>query len=207
MTYDITKSRFAFGGTPTKSEMNGLIRWVGPQGALTISPLGDVNASANGGSGTDWSPDPTALTAHVRAYLVSLGIADCQIAKEQVNGGSGGRTILLARAVDGISVVDSTAGARMNTDDKSTYEIVRWPTVPSATIAGAQTFRDQLSDPTALATYRMKLPSNAQGEGTVVIHHTVRFTNPMRFDVTWDVNTGFAVESFDTNGAKLSGVW
>lgn len=207
MTYDLAKSKFAFGGTPTKTEMNGLVRWVGPQGTLVISPLGDVNASTNGASGADWSADPTALTAHVRAYLVSLGIAECQIGKEQVNAGSGGRTILLQRTVVGVDVVSSTAGARMNTDDKSTYEIIRWPAIPSATIAAAKSFRDQLADPTALATYRTKLPANAQGEGQVAIHHTIRFTNPMRFDVTWDVNTGSAVESFDANGAKISGVW
>lgn len=186
VTYDLTKSRFAFGGAPMKSEMNGVIRWVGPQGALAISPLGDVNASRNAGAPQtpEWSADSTALSEYVRAYLVSLGVAECQIGNVQVNGGSGGRTIILARVVDGIGVVSSMAAARMNTDDKSTYEIVRWPALPSATIASARTFRSQLADPTALATYRTKLPADAQGEGAIVIHHTVRFTKPMRFDLT-----------------------
>lgn len=209
VTYDLTKSRFAFGGPPTKSEMNGLVRWVGPQGTLAISPLGDVHASMNAGaSSTDWSLDPVALTAHVRAYLVSLGVANCQIARDQVLGGSNGMTISLARAVDAIAVVSSTAAARMNTDDQSTYELVRWPAVPSATIAAAKTFRDQLADPTALAAYRAKLPPDAQGDGLVVIHHTVVFTKPMRFDVTWDVSGAPATRSFDVNGAPVSGsVW
>ena len=210
VTYDITKSRFAFGGPPTKSEMNGFARWVGPRGALAIFPSGQVDATQNAGEfqKPDWSNDAAALSAHVRTYFVSLGVADCQIGRVQVLGGNQGMTIALARFLDEIPVVNSKANARMNVDDQSTSETLHWPALPSATISAAKSFRDQLADPLALATYRTKLPPDAQGDGQVVIHHTAVFTKPMRFDATWDVTDDRTMRSFDVNGTAVSSsVW
>jgi len=62
-TYDITKSRFAFGSTPSKQNTGSLVRWVGSDGAIAISSDGSEEGELNGGAPEanlpDWSTDPT----------------------------------------------------------------------------------------------------------------------------------------------------
>lgn len=100
-----------------------------------------------------------------------MEVASCQIEANDVLGGSGGRSIALTRAVDGIRVAESRAYARFNTDDRTSAEGLYWPTVAAAVVSAARSLRDRLANATDLAAYRAKLPMEAQDEGTVVIHH------------------------------------
>ncbi len=230
-TYDVTKSAFAFGGTPTEEDESGFVRWTGNDGALAIwndgSELGIMNAGARETNLPDWSTDPAALTAHVIAYFGTMGLAMCQVATSsslQSVGAAGtgtsgavvvavgGTTVTLARAVSGIPVVESLADARFDSEDQTTSEALYWPTIPSDVVSTAITFNAVLADPTQLAAYKAKLPSYAQGDGRVVIHHTsAGSTAPFASAATYDVaGTGNASDedlSFDPNGNSVPGAW
>ncbi|HEY8079223.1 MAG TPA: hypothetical protein VIF62_34060, partial [Labilithrix sp.] len=151
VAYDVTKSRFAFGGKPVQ---NGL-RWIGTDGTLVDDPYGTVigimNAKAPESALPDWSNDPTALTAHVVAYWEAMGVPACQIMRTQILaevGPSGGsRTVELQRGLEAIPIAESTAQARMNNADQSTFEQFRWPEIPADTVTSARAFRDVLADP------------------------------------------------------------
>lgn len=217
-TYDMSKSRFAFGSTPVRDDSTGFLRWVGIHGVVAIESsggeMGIMNAGAPETNLADWSNDPTALGDHVREYFVAMGTDPCQIAQSQVLGGSGGRTIGLARAVDTIPVVESNAFARLNINDQSTSEGFYWPTVPADVVAAARVLRDRLADSSGRATYKAKLPPEAQGDGRVVIHHTDAVSSTtFRSGVTYDVDESGGMlglgstQSFDADGNPVSMSW
>jgi hypothetical protein len=217
-TYDITKSRFAFGSTPVRDTSNGLNRWVGADGVVAIWPIGGELGSMNGGapeaSLPDWSNDPIALSAHVTAYFASFGVSACQVGSASVLGGSGGRSISLVRTVDGITVGESVAYARLDDQDQSTSEGFYWPTIPADVVTSARAFHAGLADPTQLAAYKAKLPANAQGDGVVNLHHTNSSSmSPFASGATYDVQTppsqfgrGSSL-SFDADGNPVSTLW
>ena len=204
--YDITKSRFAFGSTPSKQVTGSLVRWVGSDGVVAVwsdgSELGIMNAVAPEANLPDWSTDASRLTAHVIAYWASMGLATCQIAnpgiQESLSGGGsveggvattiGPSTVSFGRAVSGIRVVDSLAVARFNVNDQTTNEAFYWPEIQASVVSAAVTFATQLADPSGLAAYKAKLPADAQGQGQIVIHHTsAGSSSPFQSAVTYDV--------------------
>ncbi|MDB4883941.1 MAG: hypothetical protein JWL95_2707, partial [Gemmatimonadetes bacterium] len=66
------------------------------------------------------------------------------------------------------------------------------------------------ADPTGLATYKAKLPADAQGAGAVVIHHSaVAFTLTAPFDsaTTWDTSGATGTRSYDANGVQVTKQW
>lgn len=209
-SYDLAKSRFAFGSVPVREDENGLVRWVGAHGVVAIETsggeMGIMNAGAPEVSLPDWSDDPVALQAHVTEYFAEMGVASCQMSS-RVHGGSDGRTISLQRGVDGIPVVESIGFAHLNNADQSTSEGFYWPTIASDTVAAARALRDRLADPAALAAYRAKLPAAAQGSGQVVIHHSDEtssggFQSSATYDVQQsggELGLGSTV-SFDADG-------
>ena len=205
-SYDITKSRFAFGSTPSKEVTGNFVRWIGSDGVVAVwsdgSELGIMNAVAPEANLPDWSTDASRLTAHVIAYWASMGLATCQIAnpgiQESVSGGGsveggvtttiGPSTVSLGRAVSGIRVVESLAVARFNVNDQTTNEAFYWPEIPASVVSAALTFATQLADPTGLAAYKAKLPADAQGQGQIVIHHTsAGSSSAFHSAVTYDV--------------------
>ncbi len=216
--YDVTKSRFAFGSPPVRDDEGGFIRWVGNDGVVALEQSGGEIGSMNGGapeaSLPDWSNDPTALGAHITAYFESFGVAACQVGSAQANDGFGGRTILLARSVDGVAVAESLAYARFDNQDQSTSEGFYWPTIPAAAVTSARAFREKLADPVQLAAYKAKLPANAQGDGVLILHHTSE-TSPPPFTAaaTYDVEPpptilgAGATLSFDADGNPVSTAW
>jgi hypothetical protein len=191
-TYDVTKSRFAFGSTPMRIDQGSQVSWRGVDGVVAITTDGsemaslDANAPENNLSG--WSGDGETLDAHVTQYFVTMGVLTCQIAStsEDAAGGGGGATdgsstvmtvspttVVLSRGVDGIPVVESRAIAQFDVNDQTTEESFYWPEIPADVVTAARAFRDQLAAPGALAAYKAKLPADAQGDGQVVIHHRV----------------------------------
>jgi len=215
--YDISKSRFAFGSKPQRMDTGSMVRWVGAHGVVAIQPsgweMGIMNAGAPEESLADWSPDADALGAHVKAYFLSMGAPACEVARVNVDGGSGGRTIALARAVEGIPVAESIAFAHFNANDESTSEGFFWPAVPADVVAAAESLHAQLADLAALAAYQAKLPEEARGEGQVVIHHSSSVaTPPISAAATYDVDVtsalgGGTTESFDADGNAVTTTW
>jgi hypothetical protein len=192
--------------------------------------MGSLNGGAPEANLPDWSSDQAALSAHVESYFESMGLASCQIANTTIFGSAGGggavnggtvavlqsqSTVLLARGIANIPVVESLANARFDSANQTTAETFYWPEIPADVVAAARAFHDQLSDPTALAAYKAKLPSDAQGDGQVVIHHTSAWsTSPFQSATTYDVlqtvNSllGEASElSFDPNGNPVTTIW
>jgi hypothetical protein len=181
VTFDVSRSRFAFGSTPVREDSASITRYVGTEGVVAVfacgAEQGTMNAGAPEAALPDWSNDTVALAAHTRDYFVNMGMFVCQIGSTDVQPalgrGAGAQvTIALTRAVDGIAVSESNAFARFNANDQTTSEGLFWPTLPADTLAAARALRDQLADPGTLAAYKAKLPASAQGTGRVVIHHT-----------------------------------
>jgi hypothetical protein len=231
-SYDITKSRFAFGSTPVPVDAGPLVRWTGRDGVVAISSDGSEMALLNGGAPEanlpDWSSDGNALATHVKAYFVSMGVATCQISGTDgtysaggggsTNGGStftvtAQSTVGLVRSIDGVPVANSIAYARFDTDDQTTSEAFYWPTIPADVVTAARAFHDKLAAPGALAAYKAKLPADAQGDGQVVIHHRVA-GSPLPFTAvaTYDTvqmtpqNDGGEL-SFDPDGNPVMDTW
>jgi hypothetical protein len=217
--YDITRSRFAFGSTPTEETTNGMTRWTGKDGVLAIGAFGATTGAMNGGAPEtalpDWSDDPDALTAHVRDYWIAMGVPACQILRTQVSArvGSDGthqRTILLERGLDQIPISESRASARFDNADQSTSEGFLFPSIPPEVVAAARAFRDQIADPSGLAAYKSKLPADAQGQGALTIHHSAMSfvpNAPFNSAVTWDVLVNSAIQSYDVNGMPVASSW
>jgi hypothetical protein len=232
-SYDIAKSRFAFGSKPVKQNEGLLERWVGSDGALAIFSDGSAGASLNGGAPEANLPglngDPT---EHVRDYFIAMGVQACQIdagdihASGEAGGpvnGSGTVTktfpvsVSLVRAIDGINVVESIAWAQFDVQDQTTAEGFYWPEIPADVVQAAVAFRDQLSDGSALAEYKAKLPADAQGDGNVVIHHTGEntsrtFAAVAVYDVVQTLPDGSIFGKagslyFDRDGQPVSNAW
>jgi len=191
--YDLSKSRFSFGGPPVKEVTAMLTRWTGPDGALAIWPNGYEQATLNGNAPEKDLPPlsatPAELSSYIRQYYEGMGVADCQVATSQIvawsasgsgaAGGAGGTTVAagdvtlgLSRALHGIPVLGSTALAVFDVDYRTTSEAFYWPEIPASVVEAAVAFQAKLAPPAALAAYKAKLPKDAQGDGEVVIHHS-----------------------------------
>jgi hypothetical protein len=231
-SYDVTKSRFAFGSTPVAVDAGPLVRWTGSDGVVALWTDGSENASMNAGAPEadlpDWSGDIDALTAHVTAYFAAMGVATCQISGSDATYSSGGGGSVdgdatftsvsqtnagLARGIDGVPVVESLAFARFDKNDQTTSESFYWPTIPANVVTAARAFHDKLAAPGALAAYKAKLPANAQGDGRVVIHHrasgsSLPFTAVAVYDTVQITpeNDGGDL-SFDPDGNPVMDTW
>jgi hypothetical protein len=216
-SYDISKSRFAFGSTPVAEHEATLTRWVGNDGVVAIFNNGFTLAALNGGapefSLPDWSSDPDALAQHVREYFVSMGVAPCQIGTPEIFGGSNGRIAGFVRVIDGIPVGESLANAKFDSQDQTTSENFYWPTIPADVVTTARAFRDRLADPAGLAAYKALLPAEAQGDGRVLIRHsdsssTAPFASTAVYDVFVPNPDGKGGnQDFDADGHPVTGPW
>jgi hypothetical protein len=221
ITYDIAKSKFAFGGTPIETtEPDGTKRYTGPNGVMVIRPFGHVATSSNASDqGKDWSDDADALTEHVREYFISLGASACQMDRPNVTSGSSGRrTIHFQRAIEGLPLVESIGYAQLNASDQSDMEGIYWPEIPAEAVDAARAFRDRIATAEGLAAYKETLPADARGDGTLVMHHTSAVQlpgsapKPFAAMATWEVlldgsGTSSVPTSFDENGQKVDIDW
>jgi hypothetical protein len=98
-------------------------------------------------------------------------------------------------------------------DDQTTTESFYWPEIPADVVAAARAFRDKLAAPGALAAFKAKLPADAQGDGSVVIHHHVAgSTGSFVAAVTYQTiqitpqNDGGDIY-FDPNGQPMMDTW
>jgi hypothetical protein len=233
-SYDVGKSRFAFGSKPTEQQTaGGLTRWVGSDGAVAIfsdgSEMGSLNANAPESSLPGWSGDDSALFAHVTAYYETMGVQSCQIAGPSFTYGAGGSsgsasgsggsstgnfTIAgMTRAIEGVAVDASLASAQFDANDQTVYEAFYWPEIPAEVVSAAVALHAKLSDPAQLAAYKAKLPADAQGDGKVIIHHSHAGSQPPFQSIavytviqTTPQNDGGALY-FDANANPVTLTW
>jgi hypothetical protein len=140
-SYDVVKSRFAFGSKPEAIDAGPLVRWTGTDGVVAIwtdgSEIASMNAGAPEANLPDWSADPNALSAHVTDYFVSMGVAPCQLSGTDATYSAGGggsadgsvtftstsqSSVGLVRGIDGVPIVESHAFARFDSSDETTSE-------------------------------------------------------------------------------------
>jgi hypothetical protein len=210
--YDITKSRFAFGSTPVKSHLGSAVVWMGTDGSVGITPNGYESAALSSVAPQASlpglvPPDGDATASYAAAYYETMGLESCEV-------GLSANEIPweIGRNLQGIAVVESIGQAVFDVDGQTTTEAFYWPEIPADAVASAIAFQARLSDPSALAAYKSKLPPYAQSVGAVVIHHTDRYsdTAPFQAVATYDVKLPFNFDaglgdeepptSFDVNG-------
>jgi hypothetical protein len=217
-TYDVAKSRFAWGSVPVQEQDPTFMRWVGVDGVVAINAngaeLGILNAGAPEANLPDFSNDVAASQTHVGDYFASMSVQACQTSSSDVDAGSGGRVIALARSIDGIPVAESNAFARFNDANQTTSEGFYWPTIPAETVDAAEALSVRDADPAGLASYQALLPAEAQGTGRVVIHHTSSSsTAAFRSAATYDVQESGGslgagpTVSFDVQGVPVASDW
>jgi hypothetical protein len=208
-SYDITKSRFAFGSVPVREEEASLTRWVGEHGVVAIWANGAQGASMNAGAPEsalpDWSADGDALLAHAHDYFVAMGVAPCQATVMHIRAGSSATIAGLVRTVDGIPVGQSNAWARFVVTDQTTAEGFYWPSIPADVVTAARDFRDRLASPVGLAAFKAALPPEARDEGRVVINHTDgSSTAPFAAVAVYEVLVSRTMRSYDQSGADVT---
>jgi hypothetical protein len=217
-TYDIAKSRFAFGSTPTHTSAAAAARWEGVDGAIVINAngaeLGVMTAGAPETNLPDFSSDSATLQNHTSDYFGSMGVQFCQISNADLLSGSSGNAVVLERSIAALPIVESNASARFNSADQTTNESFYWPAIPADVIAAAEALSTNTADSAGLAKYKALLPAEAQGPGRVVIHHTSAFsTTTFRSAATYDVQeTGGSLGagptvSFDAQGMPVASDW
>jgi hypothetical protein len=207
-SYDITKSRFAFGGKPVETTVGtAAVRWSGPDGGVAIfsngSEAGTLSADAPEGSLPPATTDFATAVAYARDYYVTMGLPACQAVPGLIDS-------WVHRAINGIPVFESVASATFDIDNQTTSEQFYWPEIPANVVIAAIAFQQKISGPEGLAAYKSKLPEDAQGDGQVMIHHSVEFTCPFQALTTYDVLTsgdagdGDATLSFDADGNPVT---
>jgi hypothetical protein len=211
-SYDITKSRMAFGSKPMMVRAGSTVQWIGADASLGIGPNGDEGGALAGGAPEANLPDlvpPSGVTtaSYVAAYYETMGLPSCQVAPS-----ANEIPWEIGRSIQGISVAESIAQAVFDIDAQTTRETLYWPEIAADIVTAAVSFQTQLSDPSALAAFKMKLPSYAQGAGIVAIHHSEGADTTMfRVVVTYDVKLppGYdgdtlPATSFDSSGNAVT---
>jgi hypothetical protein len=223
-TYDVAKSKFAFGDKPSLDTGSHQTRWVGRDGVATIAASGAASATMNKHAAAlelpTWNDDPDALEDRVVDYFAGMGIDRCQIAGPEITtSGSGIQaadgavnmkwdppTVVLTRAIDGISIAESRASARWVSGDRATAESLYWPTIPANVIRDAFALRDMLRDASQRTSYKALLPDAAQGDATIVIHHNDRPGSAFQAIAVYEVELPNETRAYDTQG-KLVPEW
>lgn len=218
VAYDVTKSKFAFGNKPSLDTANSQTRWIGRDGVVNIAANGAATAIMNGHAPAldqaTWNDDPGALEDHVVDYFAAMGIDRCQIGTPDITSNGSGiqtadgtvkmkwdpPTVVLARAIDGISIPDSRASARWVKNDQATAETLFWPTIPAKVIRDAFALEATLSDPSQLTSYKSLLPADAQTTGTIVIHHNDQAGAAFQAIAVYEVELTNETRAYDTKG-------
>jgi hypothetical protein len=206
--WDLTKSRFAFGGTPAPSIVGQDMSWTGPNGRMRMGALGDAAGGLNSGAPAlslpGWSGGTT-LIEHTKQYWVAMGVPECQLGEPSgTTTGGGLSTVIFERVADGIPVLESKDIATFDRDDQTTEEMFFWPDLPADVVTQARAFRDRLKDPAQLEAFKHTLPAADRSDGQVVIHHTfLTFHARLNAVTTWDTSAGETTWSFTPDGKTV----
>lgn len=191
--HTLNNSKFKIGAAPTTRNDNGLLRAVGSFGVFATNPIngsvgGVLNADAPLGT---FSMTEPVHRERVRAYFLRAGIPVEQVGgvHSTVSSGGGGLSgvpatssqsmpvtysSILERTIQGISVLESVAWARMNDDGDVVAEEVFWPALPVSVVNEAVAMDISMRDAGQRAAYLGKLPTDvaAAANGRVVIRHS-----------------------------------
>lgn len=213
------RTRFQIGSTGREVTEFGIHKWVGDNGVFgTRLATGMVLASPNADSPSRFlgplAGGPAAHDAAVKEYFIGAGLPKDQIAavrvmaaglvdgdaKQPSDAHFKALYSYLDRSVDGISVVDSFAWARINEEEEVVIESVYWPAIPQAIIDSAKAFDVSLADSAWASGFHEKAPQN----GKVVIRHTPGvWDGTFRAAVAYDVTWAGQILHYDITGARF----
>lgn len=185
------KSRFSPGSGLTTRVEHGFLKSVGSDGVFAAHEssgmvVGIPNANSTEAAKAPFSLDPTVHGAAVRQYLIGAGLPETEISEvlpyatmTQTATGSAvdgapalhHYTTVIRRQIHGISVPDSIAYARLNSDGVAVEEGVHWPAISSSTVASALALQAAIIDDGARARFLASLPFPSR-QSRVVIRHT-----------------------------------
>jgi hypothetical protein len=226
--HTLNASKFRIGQNPTLELSTGVLQqWRGSLGAFSTDPTNGWSM-ASLDSTTPRGPyivNAATQNAAVRDYFLTAGLpadqvgpvgADFEVggsgqANSQATFASGSvRSInsVLSRVVQGISVVESFAWAKMTTGGDVDMEAVFWPPLDGSVVNSAVNFAATMADPAMHAAYLAKLPSPPVRDGGVVIHHTDFTLHSassayVSYDVTLDSMSSASMRHFDVNGNEF----
>ena len=201
-------SRLDLGGSVRRVEEHGYMREVGREATLAVnlkngSAFGVPNADSRSQRSGPYRASPEAHEAFVRDYFVGLGLPAEQILRVrtltqlEVQGRvDESRPVppvisayysVLDRGVQGISVPDSFAWARVNAEGKVVAEGVYWPMLPPAVVAGALKLRDAVADPQRQAALEAKIPLAIRDHGVAIRHSSAYVEMPFEAFPSYDV--------------------
>jgi hypothetical protein len=160
--------------SPPNARLNERVR-DGRRGAQEGCSDGRFLLDRRGGDGVRDDGGPRRRRGHLR---------ERHGARSHERRRSAANAVALVRGVDGILVSESNASARFNSADQTTQEGMYWPEIAASVVRDARAFRDRLADPARLAAYKALLPSDAQGDGQVVIHSASRARGTRRARVS-----------------------
>jgi hypothetical protein len=189
--HGVEGSLFALGGHSKRIQQFGYLKQVGDEGVFAInlnngSAFGIPNSTAPGLRSGPFGKSPEDHDGFVRAYFIKLGLPADQVTRVRTMtmleaSGRSDETqstapavtayySVLDRAVDGISVPDSFAWARVNAEGKVVGEGVYWPPLSAEVMAGARRLRDTLADPSRRSALASRI-AGAGSDSTVAIRH------------------------------------
>ena len=225
--HTVEASRFRIGDHPfLEVDAAKLQRWRGANGAFARDPsngwtmaLLDANAPTG-----EYELDEARHQAAVRAYFVSAGIPEDQIADvkatyEATGGGSQddmtSRPVrlksinsILVRSIQGIPVAESYAWAKMTTGGEVDMESVFWPEIDQAVVDKAVALAARLNDEREHAAFKTRLRRPVFNVGGVMIHHSDSSIHEtpkayVSYDATVDSAGSAAMHHFDEYGNEF----
>jgi hypothetical protein len=192
------RSRFNAGDIVAEIDESGMHKFVGTNGTFAT----DLATKAVVGMADVPIPDPvfgvypgtdSDQNAAVRAYFVSAGLPDGQVASVSAFGTGfvkgddvlEGWYSLLNRTYEGIPIVDSIATALFEADGRSGHEEVHWPEIPAQVLEQALAFQTMLADPARQADFIQKLPAGSRAGGLVIRHTSWFWDGAFRAEACW----------------------
>ena len=229
--HGLDRSRFDIGASRRSIDERGFLKFVGANGTFAVDAVNGAAAAIPNASRVAAAEEaqPTPLTPErhneqVLAYFLSAGIPREQVA------GIDALTLLAARGetrspqspqpmvigyqsavkrhVEGVTVADSVAWARVNERSEVLSEGLYWPAIPSGAIAEAKRFQQQLADTNSRQAFLTALPAGLP-LGEVVIHHSpATAREAMQAVATYDVVAPvYAPGQSSAGGSQLPVSW
>jgi hypothetical protein len=207
--HTLAHSSFAIGSGATAKDEFGMHKIIGDQGVFATRASGMVTALTNANSAARQGTPIGDNASHndaVRQYFVKAGLPADQIeavqdfevvsvpASSSEDVGPPQRTVqyrysMIKRQIQGISVPDSFAWARMNIDGTVVEEQVYWPSIPQSVIDSALAFSSRLGDQATLTAFEAQLPAHQheKDKGVVIRHSPGEWDHAFVADVYYDV--------------------
>jgi len=215
------RSNFHLGSVQSVEQRAGFERTIGSDGvfATFLSTGGSLAVSNAHSSILALGPFATSGTANneaVKTYFIGRGLPVNQVARVAVvseiafeeHARERGTPRLnayassLVRVVDGFSVADSKATAKLKAGGEIALEQVWWPPFSRRAIRDARAIQSMLSDPHRRETYLASLPTQTK-DGVVAVRHSGWHDQPFVVFAAYDVQDGQTRRHFDLYGNEI----